>query len=70
MVVSVRILIIVWICKFFSKEMPHSVLVVTLQGFVKLLFTTCSTYHSFTVFWVILLLFRFAESKCAEDLPN
>lgn len=34
--------------------MPHSVLVVTLQGFVKLLFTTCSIYHSFMAFWVIL----------------
>lgn len=34
--------------------MPHSVLVVTLQGFVKLLFTTCYIYRSFVAFWVIL----------------
>lgn len=34
--------------------MPHSVLVVTLQGFVKLLFTTCYIYRSFVAVWVIL----------------
>lgn len=37
--------------------MPHSVLEVTLQGFVKLLFTTCSIYRSFTAFWVILFYY-------------
>lgn len=64
-----NLLLKVWICKFFRKEMPHSVLVVTLRGFVKLLFTTCSTNHSFAIFGVILLLFRFAKSKCVGRLP-
>lgn len=34
--------------------MPHSVLVVTLQGFVKLLFTACYICRSLMAFWVIL----------------